>query len=84
MIFEEFDEILDQIAVISSFSSISLRERIKEKYRRRIRADELFSKIFRILNNLEIKWIVRILLKNYNSIHISEISAILQFYFIFF
>jgi hypothetical protein len=55
MIFEEFDEILDQIIIISSFSSVSLRERVKEKYGRRIRVNKLFSRIFRILNNSEAK-----------------------------
>ncbi len=52
---EEFDEILDQITAISSFLSINLRERVKEKYRGQIRVDESLSKIFRILNSSEVK-----------------------------
>jgi hypothetical protein len=51
--FEELDEILDQIAAISS---VSLRERVKEKYGGRIRTDESLSRIFRILNSSEAKW----------------------------
>jgi DNA ligase 4 len=82
IIFEEFDEIFDQIIIISSFSFIDLRERIKEKYGRRIRVNELFSRIFRILNSSEAKWMVRILLKNYSPVYILEISAMLQFHFL--
>jgi DNA ligase-4 len=54
IILEELNEILDQIAAISSFSSVSLKERIKEKYKKRIRIDKSLSKIFRILNNSHI------------------------------
>jgi RNase adaptor protein for sRNA GlmZ degradation len=55
LILEELDEILDQIITTSSFSSIDLRRRIKEKYAKLIRVNNAFSSIFRRLKSLKAK-----------------------------
>ncbi|KAH7114600.1 hypothetical protein EDB81DRAFT_822200, partial [Dactylonectria macrodidyma] len=63
---EELDDVLDQIAASSSFSSASLRERVITKHGRSIRADDLLSKVFRVLHSSETKWMIRIISKNYS------------------
>jgi hypothetical protein len=55
LILEELDEILDRIIIISSFLSIDLRRRIKEKYIKLIRVNNALSSIFRRLKNLKAK-----------------------------
>ncbi len=67
---EELDETLDRIAATSSFSSVYLRERIKEKHAEPIRTDDALSGIFRVLNSSEAKWMVRMLLKDYGPISV--------------
>jgi hypothetical protein len=52
---EELDEILDRITVISSFLSIDLKRKIKEKYAKLIRVNNAFSSIFRRLKNPKTK-----------------------------
>jgi DNA ligase-4 len=52
---EELDEIFDRIAAISSFSSIDLRRRMKEKYAEPIRVNDTLSSIFRRLKSPEAK-----------------------------
>jgi DNA ligase 4 len=74
---EEFDETLDRITTISSFLSIDLRKRVKEKYAELIRVNNAFSSIFRRLKSVKAKWMVRILLKNYNPVRIPETAVIL-------
>jgi DNA ligase-4 len=69
--FEKLDEILDRITAISSFSSIDLKKRMKEKYAESIRVNNTLSSIFRRLKILEAKWMIRILLKDYSPVHIS-------------
>jgi DNA ligase-4 len=75
VILEDFDEIFDRIAAISPFSSVSLREKVKEKYGGPINADESLSRIFRVLNSSEAKWMIRMLLKNYSPVHVPETLA---------
>jgi len=79
---EELDEILNQITATLSFSSVDLRERIKEKYSRSIGADNSLSRIFRVLNSSEAKWLVRILLKNYSPVRVPETLAMQKFHFL--
>jgi hypothetical protein len=55
LIFKEFDEILDRITIISSFSSIDLKRKIKEKYVELIRVNNALSGIFRRLKSLKTK-----------------------------
>jgi hypothetical protein len=52
---EKFNEILDRITIISSFLSINLRKKIKEKYAKLIRVNNALSNIFRRLKNPKIK-----------------------------
>jgi DNA ligase 4 len=73
---EELDEILDRIAAISSFSSIDLRRRMKEKYAELIRVNNALSSIFRRLKSPKAKWMVRMLLKDYSPVRISETAVI--------
>ncbi len=73
---EELDEILDRITTISSFSSIDLRRRMKEKYVELIRVNDALSSIFRRLKNPKAKWMIRILLKDYSPVRISETTII--------
>jgi DNA ligase-4 len=80
---EELDEILDRIAAISSFLSIDLRRRMKEKYAELIRVNDAFSSIFRRLKSSEAKWMVRMLLKDYSLVRIPETAAMQQFHFFF-
>jgi DNA ligase 4 len=79
---EELDETLDRIAVTSSFSSVNLRKRIKERHAEPIRTDDALSGIFRLLNSSEAKWMVRMLLKDYGPVHIPETLAMQQFHFL--
>jgi DNA ligase 4 len=44
IILEKLNEILDQIAAISSFSTVNLRKRIKKKYEEQIRQMNYFRK----------------------------------------
>jgi DNA ligase-4 len=76
VIFEELDEILDRIIIISPFSFIDLKKEIKRKYTESIRINEALSNIFRRLNNSVAKWMVRTIIKNYNPIRIPETLAI--------
>jgi DNA ligase 4 len=80
MTLEELDNILDQIAAMSVFLSISLREKIKDSLL--ICIDYTLSRIFRALKSSEAKWIVCILSKNYSPVCIPESLAIYQFYFL--
>ncbi|KAH7115533.1 hypothetical protein EDB81DRAFT_819669, partial [Dactylonectria macrodidyma] len=69
---EELDDILDQIAASSSFSSASLRERVTTKCGRSIRTNDLLSKVFRVLQSSEAKWMIRMISKNYSPARILE------------
>jgi DNA ligase-4 len=79
---EELDEILDRIAATSSFSSIDLRRRMKEKYAEPIRVNDALSSIFRRLKSPEAKWMVRMLLKDYSPVRIPETAVMHQFHFL--
>jgi DNA ligase 4 len=79
---KKFDEIFDRIAIILSFFFVNLRKRIKEKYTESIRTDNALSGIFRVLNSSKAKWMVRMLLKDYNSVYILETLAMQQFHFL--
>ncbi|KAH7117213.1 hypothetical protein B0J13DRAFT_652792 [Dactylonectria estremocensis] len=79
---EELNDILDQIAASSSFSSASLRERVITKHGRSIRADDLLSKVFRVLQSSETKWMIRILSKNYSPARVPETLVMSRFHFL--
>jgi DNA ligase 4 len=70
---EELDNVLDQIAAMSAFSSISLREKIKDGLL--ICIDDTLSRIFRALKSSEAKWMVRMLSKNYSPVCVPESLA---------
>jgi hypothetical protein len=55
IIFKEFDKFFDQIIIISQFSFIDLRKRIRKKYPKLIRLNKMFKIIFARLNNSEIE-----------------------------
>jgi hypothetical protein len=63
---EELDKMLDRFAARSSFSSSSLRERVKVAYTRPFQVQNALSGIFRRLHSSEAKWMVRMLLKTYS------------------
>ncbi|KAH6995457.1 hypothetical protein BKA56DRAFT_136519 [Ilyonectria sp. MPI-CAGE-AT-0026] len=79
---EELDDILDQIAASSSFSSASLPERVTTKHGRSIRADNLLSKVFRVLQSSETKWMIRIISNNYSPARVPETLVISRFHFL--
>ncbi|KAH7115401.1 ATP dependent DNA ligase domain protein [Dactylonectria estremocensis] len=79
---EELDDVLDQIAASSSFSSASLRERVTTKHGRSIRADDLLSKVFRVLQSSETKWMIRIISKNYSPARVPETLVMSKFHFL--
>jgi DNA ligase 4 len=74
------DNVLDEIAAMSAFSSISLREMIKDGLL--ICIDDTLSRIFRALKSSEAKWMVRMLSKNYSPVCVPESLAIHQFHFL--
>src|SRR5438045_3723666 len=82
MTLEELDDVLDQIAATSVFSSTSLREKTKEKHGQSIRIDDLLSGVFRVLKSSEAKWIVRMLSKNYSPVCVPESLTMYQFHFL--
>ena len=79
---EELNDILDQIAAMSAFSSVRLRQKIKEKYGRSIRADDLLRRIFQVLKSTEAEWMVRMLSKSYSPVCVPELLAMRQFHFL--
>ncbi|KAH7109337.1 hypothetical protein EDB81DRAFT_769177 [Dactylonectria macrodidyma] len=79
---EELDDVLDQIAASSSFSSASLRERVITKHGRSIRADEGLSIVFRVLQSSETKWMIRIISKNYSPARVPETLVMSRFHFL--
>ena len=62
--------------------SVSLRERVKEKYRGSINAVKSLLRIFQALNSSKAKWMVSILLKDYSPVHVLKTLAMQQFYFL--
>jgi DNA ligase-4 len=79
---DEIDEVLDQIAASSPFSSVALKERMKQKYGQSIRRDDLLLRLFRRLRSSEVKWMIRMLSKNYNPAQVPETLAMSEFYFL--
>ncbi|KFA54356.1 hypothetical protein S40293_10070 [Stachybotrys chartarum IBT 40293] len=79
---DEIDEILDQIAASSPFSSVALKEKIKRKYTQSIRRDNLLSRLFQRLISSEAKWMIRMLSKNYSPAHVPETVAMSEFHFL--
>jgi hypothetical protein len=51
----EIDKIFNRVAATSTFSSMNLKERTKEKYTESIRINNTLSVVFRRLNSLEAK-----------------------------
>jgi DNA ligase-4 len=64
---DEINETLDRIAAKSSFSSNELGVKVGTKYAASIQTNVALSRIFRQLHSSEAKWIVRMVLKTYNS-----------------
>ncbi|KAK7219337.1 hypothetical protein V2G26_007340 [Clonostachys chloroleuca] len=79
---DEIDEILDQIAASSPFSSVALKERVKQKYGQPIRRDNLLLGLFRRLRSSEGKWMIRMLSKNYSPAHVPQTLAMREFHFL--
>ena len=77
---EELDDVLDQIAATSVFSSTSLREKIKEKHGQSIRIDDLLLRVFQALKSSEAKWMVRILSENDSPVCSPESLAMHPFH----
>ncbi|KFA53720.1 hypothetical protein S40293_09645 [Stachybotrys chartarum IBT 40293] len=78
----EIDDILDQIAAFSPFSSMALKEKIQQKYSQFIRRDTLLLSLFQRLHSSEAKWMIRMLSKNYSPVHVPEAPAMNQFHFL--
>ncbi|KFA48997.1 hypothetical protein S40293_09786 [Stachybotrys chartarum IBT 40293] len=81
-ILEEIDDVLDQVAALSSFSSASLREKVTKKHGRLSRADDLLAKIFRVLRSSECKWMIRMISKNYSPVRVPETLVMSRFHFL--
>ncbi|KAH7124529.1 hypothetical protein EDB81DRAFT_911349 [Dactylonectria macrodidyma] len=79
---EELDDVLDQIAASLSFLSASLRERVATKHGRSIRTDKSLSKVFRVLQSSETKWMIRIISKNYSPARVLETLVMSKFHFL--
>ncbi|KFA81692.1 hypothetical protein S40288_08085 [Stachybotrys chartarum IBT 40288] len=79
---DEIDEILDQIAVSSPFSSAALKEKFKQKSIQSIQRDNLLSNLFQRLHSSEAKWMIHILSKNYSPAHVPETVAMNEFHFL--
>ncbi|KAH6881050.1 hypothetical protein B0T10DRAFT_580829 [Thelonectria olida] len=79
---EEIDDVLDQVAALSSFSSASLRERVTTKHGRLNRADDLLRKVFRVLQSSEAKWMIRMISKNYSPARVPETLVMSKFHFL--
>ncbi|KAH7110442.1 hypothetical protein EDB81DRAFT_926955 [Dactylonectria macrodidyma] len=82
VILEELDDVLDQIAASSSFSSANLRESVIMKHGRSFRADDLLSKVFRVLQSSETKWMIRIMSNNYSLARVLETLVMSKFHFL--
>lgn len=79
---EEIDDTLDQVAVLSSFSSANLREAVREKYGHLSSANELLSRVFARLKSFEAKWMIRMMFKSYSPAHIPDMLAMSHFHFL--
>jgi DNA ligase-4 len=79
---EEIDDVLDQVAALSSFSSTSLRQRVTTKHGRLSRADDLIRKVFRVLQSSEAKWMIRMMSKNYSPARVPEALVMSRFHFL--
>jgi DNA ligase-4 len=77
---EELNDIVDQIAASSPFSSACLRKSVAAKHGRSSRADDLLSKIFRVLQSSETKWMIRMLSKNYSPARVPETLVMSRFH----
>jgi len=78
---EEINDILDQIAATSSFSSFDLREKVKAIYPQPVQASDALSRIFRRLSGCEAKWMIRMILKSYSPVQIPEELVLRQVHF---
>ncbi|KAH6883508.1 hypothetical protein B0T10DRAFT_580496 [Thelonectria olida] len=79
---EEIDDVLDQVAALSSFSSASLRERVTTKHGRLSCAHDLLRKVFRVLQSSEAKWMIRMISKNYSPARVPETLVMSRFHFL--
>jgi len=79
---KELDEILDQIAATSPFSSMHLRRKIEAKRAQSIQPHNALLSLFRWLHSSEAKWMIRVLLKTYSPVHVPEILTMQQFHFL--
>lgn len=82
MTLELLDDILDQAAAFSPFSSIELKEKVQEKSVQSKSLGELLSTLFRGLRSTEAKWVIRMLWKNYGPVKIPETVTMKTFHFL--
>jgi DNA ligase 4 len=79
---DRIDEVLDRIAVRSSFSSPNLRADAQARQTAPTNTESDLTDNFRRLRGLETKWLVCMLLKNYNPIHVPEKIVMQHFHFL--
>ncbi|CAI6081884.1 unnamed protein product [Clonostachys chloroleuca] len=63
-------------------SYLTLKERIKDKYGQSIQRDSLLLRLFRRLRSSEVKWMIRMLSKNYSPAQVPEKLAMSEFHFL--
>ena len=74
---EGVDATLDQVASTCNFSSAGLRSRIKEKS---VDPSRELIGIFRRMSGLEVKWMIRLLLKDLGPVHLPEMVTMQLFH----
>jgi DNA ligase-4 len=77
---EEVDGTLDLLASACDFSSPELRNRIQKKS---VEPSQELIGIFRRMRGLEVKWMIRVLLKDLGPAHVPETSAMQLFHPLF-
>jgi DNA ligase 4 len=73
---EEVDALFDRIAAAYSGSSPDLRARVTDP----VAADEALSSLFRRLQSVEAKWLIRMFLKRYTPVELPEMLVMRQFH----
>lgn len=82
MTVEDIDLSLDRIASGCRFSSIELREKVKNDDRAQLCAKDELSSIFRHIHSSEAKWLIRLVLKTLSPIEIPEAATLRRFHFL--
>lgn len=79
---EQLNDIFDQIAASSSFSSHSLRETVRAKHGSIVPMEALLLNLFTILKGVEAKWVIRMLSKDYRPAEVPDEMAMRAFHFL--